>query len=59
MQKLILANGDYVRIYGANLANAEFFKVSVRGRIRGRLPVVDTTGSNGTKTLSTTYARIV
>lgn len=59
MQKFIIANGDYIQFYGFSLQQNEYIDVTVRGRIRGRLPLVNTSLSTGDVTLTTSYARIV
>lgn len=58
-QFVTLVNADYLSIEGFTFDNAEYFDVIVRGYIRGRLPVVDTSGSSATPALTTNYSRIV
>ena len=59
MQKIILVNGDTLQLYSASLAQNDNITVTIRGRIRGKSPVVDSSASSGSVSISTTHARIV
>lgn len=58
-QNINLVNGDKLVITAYSMADTEFFRVLIRGRIRGRLPTTSTAGSSNTPSLTTNYARIV
>ena len=57
-QTISLVNGDGIKVF-FSVGQNESYDVYVRGYVRGKLPVASTSGSTGTPSLTTNYARIV
>lgn len=56
---VVLGKGDVMYVTAADLANTETLTVVIRALIREWPPTVNTTGSSGTVTLTTTYNKVI